>query len=483
MFIRFWRFVIVTLAAASLLFVTVAAARAGDCEPAWTPGLFPAPQLGLAAPVNALAQFDDGSGSGPALYVGGRFLTGGGVELNGIAKWTGSSWEALGTGMDASSAGVLTTVSDLIVFDDGSGSGPALYAGGDFITAGGVVVNGVAKWEGSSWAALGTGLDATGVGVVPSVNAMAVFDDGSGSGPALYVGGRFTSAGGLQASRIAKWDGASWSAVGGGMNGNVLALTVFDDGTGGPGLYAAGGFTDAGGMPANRIAKWDGSSWTAVGAGTNDSVSALTIFDDAGGGPALYAGGWFTSAGGMPANRIAKWDGASWSPLGSGMIGGAVYDLTVFDDGSGSGPALYAGGAFFGAGGVPASRVAKWDGAMWSPLGTGVSAGGELPFVNTLFAVDDDGGTPALYAGGGFISAGDAPSWFVARWAGCPSVQTPCPGDTNGDGVVNFADLNAVLASFGQSGASIPGDVNADGRVDFADLNLVLSNFGLPCPD
>jgi hypothetical protein len=58
-----------------------------------------------------------------------------------------------------------------------------------------------------------------------------------------------------------------------------------------------------------------------------------------------------------------------------------------------------------------------------------------------------------------------------------------CPGDTNGDGVVNFADLNAVLASFGQSGSTIPGDVNADGRVDFADLNLVLSNFGLPCPD
>jgi hypothetical protein len=57
-----------------------------------------------------------------------------------------------------------------------------------------------------------------------------------------------------------------------------------------------------------------------------------------------------------------------------------------------------------------------------------------------------------------------------------------CPGDSNGDGLVNFSDLNAVLASFGQSGTGLPGDVNGDKQVDFADLNLVLSNFGFPCP-
>ncbi|MBX3351294.1 MAG: hypothetical protein KF684_00010 [Phycisphaeraceae bacterium] len=56
-----------------------------------------------------------------------------------------------------------------------------------------------------------------------------------------------------------------------------------------------------------------------------------------------------------------------------------------------------------------------------------------------------------------------------------------CPGDTNGDGVVNFADLNAVLSEFGQSGDEIPGDLNNDGVVNFADLNEVLSNFGAEC--
>lgn len=57
----------------------------------------------------------------------------------------------------------------------------------------------------------------------------------------------------------------------------------------------------------------------------------------------------------------------------------------------------------------------------------------------------------------------------------------PCPGDANGDRIVNFADLNIVLGEFGMTGVGLAGDVNGDGAVNFADLNLVLSNFGLAC--
>ncbi|MGP1309472.1 MAG: choice-of-anchor Q domain-containing protein [Phycisphaerales bacterium] len=57
----------------------------------------------------------------------------------------------------------------------------------------------------------------------------------------------------------------------------------------------------------------------------------------------------------------------------------------------------------------------------------------------------------------------------------------PCVGDTNGDNVVNFADLNAVLSGFGQTGAGLPGDVTGDDAVNFADLNTVLSEFGNEC--
>src|SRR5229473_6781278 len=127
-------------------------------------------------------------------------------------------------------------------------------------------------------------------GASDPVHALTVFDDGTG--PALYAGGEFTTAGDVTANRIAKWNGTQWYALGSGMNGSVLALAVFDDGTG-PALYAGGEFTMAGDVVANRIAKWDGAQWSALGSGINGPLLALTVFDD-GTGPALYAGGNFT---------------------------------------------------------------------------------------------------------------------------------------------------------------------------------------------
>ena len=93
----------------------------------------------------------------------------------------------------------------------------------------------------------------------------------------------------------------------------------------------------------------------------NAHVRALTVFDDgSGGGQALYAGGDFPTAGGVPANYIAKWSGSAWSPLSNGMSS-VVFALSVFDDGSGSGPGLFAGGEFtFAHGGVSANYVARW---------------------------------------------------------------------------------------------------------------------------
>lgn len=62
---------------------------------------------------------------------------------------------------------------------------------------------------------------------------------------------------------------------------------------------------------------------------------------------------------------------------------------------------------------------------------------------------------------------------------------SPCPGDANGDGRIDFADLNIVLGAFGtaagQAGFVATADFNGDGRIDFADLNVVLSAFGQAC--
>ncbi|HRJ11239.1 MAG TPA: hypothetical protein PLP58_21840 [Prosthecobacter sp.] len=177
----------------------------------------------------------------------------------------------------------------------------------------------------ADWVALNPSIS----GANSTVLAFAV--DGGGN---LYAGGEFTAIGTVAASRIAKWDGSAWSALGTGMNSDVSALAV----SGGD-LYAGGAFTTAGGTSANRIAKWDGSAWSALGTGMDNSVRALAVS-----GGELYAGGNFTAAGGTTVNRIAKWNGSAWSALGSGM-NSTVRALAA--DASGH---LFVGGSFLTAG-------------------------------------------------------------------------------------------------------------------------------------
>jgi hypothetical protein len=347
-------------------------------------GIGPANSLGLS--VNALCGHNELAG--PALYVGGTFTTIGELRANGIARWDGARWGSLGDGVRRSS-GSGGFVNSMATFDDGTG--PALYVGGEFDTAGGVPSANIAIWNGAHWSALSGG--APGIGVV---RAMTVYNDGSG--PALYVAG----------SGVARWNGANWSSLGSGVGGVVYALAVYDDGTG-PALYAGGTFTSAGGVPANRIAKWDGKQWSPLGSGVNNWVRALAVYDD-GSGSALYVGGEFATAGGMTVNHIAKWNGTQWFALGEG-VSNDVHALAAFDDGLG--PKLYVCGSFTEAGSTPVSRIARWSGTEWSSLGAGLDVSGGV----SALAVFSDGESPGLYVGGSFTRSPSTDS-HLAKW-GC----------------------------------------------------------------
>ncbi|MBU1910719.1 MAG: choice-of-anchor D domain-containing protein, partial [Verrucomicrobia bacterium] len=113
----------------------------------------------------------------------------------------------------------------------------------------------------------------------------------------------------------------------------VLALA--HDGTN---LYAGGEFTTAGGVAANFVAKWDPASgtWTNLGSGMNENVYALTHD-----GPNLYAGGNFTTAGGVAANKVAKWgptyiEISGVEPSSGSTTGGYQVVISGLDLGDGS---------------------------------------------------------------------------------------------------------------------------------------------------
>lgn len=367
---------------------------------AWSPIVGSESANGLSYLAVAMKVFNDGSG--PALFVGGDFTEASNVTVRSVAKWDGTSWSPLGTGI---SYGVVTAFE---IFDDGSG--PALYMGGYFETVDGIPVSHIAKWNGVSWSALGSGTN-------DMVWGLKTFDDGSG--PALYVGGDFTVAGGISVGRVAKWNGSTWSAVGTGtgMNKRVRSLEIFDAGIG-ERLFAGGSFTEVDGQAAGYMASWTGSTWQPITTGLDNIVYVQKPLDF-GSGKELYVGGLFTTVAGLTANRIAKWNGSTWSTVGAVGANDGVAAIEKFDDGTG--PGLYLGGTFGSVDGVPAARIAKFQGGRWSAVDSSVIPVG-VNWVHA-FAVFDDGSGPSLYTGGLFPLIGSVVSSNFAKYACVPAAD------------------------------------------------------------
>ncbi|MFN0131477.1 MAG: hypothetical protein ACKVW3_02935 [Phycisphaerales bacterium] len=412
---------------------------------------------GADSPVDAMLAVEEGSGT--ALYVGGRFLSVGQTEAVRIARWDGSVWSPLGTGLTGEPAPE-PTVAAIARFDDGTG--PAIYAAGRFDTAGGVSANNIAKWNGVAWQPLGPGINGL-------VLDLAVFNDGSG--PSLFAAGSFSTAGTTSAQHIAKWNGTSWSRLTNpGLSGTAKALLVFDDGTG-PALYVGGDFATAGEAPVANIAKWNGTSWTSLALGFDNGVDALATYDD-GVGSALYAGGRFGFTGAQPLSNIARWRAGQWSALATG-ISGQVSSLTAFDDGTGS--SLFAGGNFASAGTVTSPFVIRWNRTQFLAVGPGTT--GPVSSLATLASP-----SPALIVGGAFRQAGDVSSGNLARYQGCLPCYANCDESTIAP-ILNINDFICFLIRFAQDdpwancdGSTLPPVLNIN---DFA---CFLGKYAVGCP-
>jgi len=336
------------------------------------------------------------------LQMAGRIFVGGYFDspAPGLAQWDGTAWSGVGTPFHSP-----TDVRALAAYNGGLAAGG--YIG--FPPDVGLVVMGVAFWDGLSWHALGDGLN----GMVASLAA---------SGTWLFAAGDFTASGSYVTldGGVAAWNGEQWTAMAGGVavtaglpgaDAILTALRMQPDGR----LAVCGYFDRAGSVSAQGVAFWDieTSSWSAVaeeGAELGDAiVNDVTTWVDG----SLVVAGIFMSGDG-PTASPRLWDGTAWQPLGNveGQLG---MSLAVMDN------ALYLGGMFWTAGGASITGLASWDGSEWSPG----------PYIEN---------DPSMGVGVAALLAGCQPGWALPDCQLCDRGHvgkdcTPCPLNTYADAV------------------------------------------------
>jgi uncharacterized repeat protein (TIGR01451 family) len=247
---------------------------------------------------------------------------------------------------------------------------------------------GIARWDGAAWRPVGGGMDLGG-------NHMAVMCEYNGE---LYCGGVFTSIAGVTVNGIARWNGTRWADVGGGTlatsYGSISSLAVYRGE-----LYAGGIFDKIGNTYTSGIARWDGTEWHAVGNRAKSwQIGELTVYRDA-----LYGTTTTndTAAPGGIGSMLLQWDGENWDTVTHTSLH-AIWSMAALDD------RLFIAGADANFDGVSLRYgVGRWDGRSWGPAMEFDSA------VTALIAYRDN-----LYAIGVFSRSGLTPASRMARF--CP---------------------------------------------------------------
>ena len=349
---------------------------------------------------------------GSDLYIGGYFTAvtnanGSVVNATNIAKWNGTTWSAVGTGPNAQVQALSTFGTNLYV---GGNFQRARQSDGSQITASCICV-----WDGNKWGAL----KETHIGIDDYVQTMALYRD------KIIAGGNFVTAGGNVVNYICQWDGTNWSSLGRGLSAPCYGMYVMTNATE-TNLYVGGDFTTAtqtDGSTTNvpRVAHWNGSAWRGLGNGVDSTVYSFASI-----GTNLYLGGYFSSGiqtDGTTTNlpSVACWNGSSWKGLGNGLSGGGVWTVAA------SGTNLYVGGQFtqaYEANNTPknTTNIACWNGVQWTNLGRGLDGSGSgwpavfsiLPYNGMIYCAGSF--TNAYQTGGSTLLVNNATFWDGTNW-------------------------------------------------------------------
>ena len=314
------------------------------------------------------------------LFVGGYFNSMGGIPVNSLARWNGSTWDSV-PGISAFPG---IEIADMVVWQN------KLV----------VVGNQIHAWDGNSWSNFGGWVNG-------GQSAVEVFNN------ELYITGNFSNAGGTPTRGIAKWNGTQWDSVGGpglntspGYSGHDLMVFNND-------LILAGGFTSVNGVYVRGIAAWDGVSFDSVG-----SPSALySGYRLASYNNNLYVSGTilFDSIG----HYIGRWNGQIWDSVGIG-VNNTVRTMTVYNN------ELYVMGEFDSVGQQSILGIARWNDTTWNSVGSGLDLmnthfdtliiGMDTILYPQEFIISSCVYNNALYVGGFFSMIGGVSANSIARW-------------------------------------------------------------------
>lgn len=168
----------------------------------------------------------------------------------------------------------------------------------------------ISEWKHSQFASLGLGVNS-------QVHAMCKGPDGN-----IYIAGEFSKAGGLPARMLAQWNGKMWKAMDGFSYGRINSIAADSNH-----LYIAGIFNDIKGKEYHSIAQYTKGKWQPLAEGIQllhynpysspiANITAMSVHEND-----VYVIGNFDQAGKVLARNIAKWDGTSWSAIGTGIKG------------------------------------------------------------------------------------------------------------------------------------------------------------------
>ena len=218
---------------------------------------------GVDKSVYALAQAPGG-----LLYVGGYFIKAGSLNVSHIATWGEASPQPTPSAT-SSPTRTATASSQATSSCSRTPSRPPTPSTSPSLAAAPCGFGAVGPLTPCRWDGLAGGVGTRGF---DGPNVLSVISDGQSG---AYIGGAFDAVGGLEAHGVARFDGTRWTSLstGVGTTGTVRALLL------GPlnELYVGGVFTSAGSVSASNVAMWSAGQWSALGAGVQGPITAFAM--------------------------------------------------------------------------------------------------------------------------------------------------------------------------------------------------------------